>query len=140
MAREKSKTKTKPKTKWFHYIQNNSGGRFVFNERSGITHHVFIEAHNAEEADERAMSIGIYFDGCDIGDDCHCCGDRWYRAYDSSGTDTPQYYNNGKDIRVVKPDFVIRWTESNPECVIHPMNEKFKFLCYPPKKKGKRGK
>jgi hypothetical protein len=39
-----------------------------------------IEAESAEHADEKAAEIGIYFNGCDDGRDCPCCGDRWYEA------------------------------------------------------------
>lgn len=39
---------------------------------------VYIEAENAEEANEKALQIGIYFNGVEDGIDCPCCGDRWY--------------------------------------------------------------
>lgn len=40
---------------WFHYSQNNSGGNFVYDAKSGITHHVVIEAKNASAADNRSQ-------------------------------------------------------------------------------------
>lgn len=65
---------------FFVYAQNNSGGSFRHDSR-GISVNVIIEAPDAHYADNRAESIGIYFDGCDSGADCDCCGDRWYAAY-----------------------------------------------------------
>lgn len=63
---------------FYEYNQNNSGGHFdVDNE---VTVEVFIEAPSAERANAIAESVGIYFDGCDDGRDCECCGDRWSRA------------------------------------------------------------
>lgn len=42
----------------------------------------------------RAIYIGIYFNGCDTGADCTCCGDRWYaQGDDADGTDTPLIYD-----------------------------------------------
>ena len=81
---EKSKT-----TKFFHFSQNNSGGSFDINET--VAHHVIIEAHSATEANSIAVNIGIYFNGCDTGADCSCCGDRWYETY-GAGNDTPLIY------------------------------------------------
>jgi len=63
---------------FFTYRQNNSGGSFVENEHVNIF--VIIEADSAKQADNKAKSIDIYFDGCENGTDCHCCGDRWSRA------------------------------------------------------------
>jgi len=77
---------------WFHYNQNNSGGSFDFDETAGITHHVVIEAKNAWLADQRAQFAGIYFDGCDSGRDCSCCGDRWYSAAGEDGDEVPMVY------------------------------------------------
>lgn len=62
--------------KWFEYNQNNSGGRFQADEN--VNHYVYIQAHTSNEANEKAESIGIYFDGAG---DCPCCGNRWSEAY-----------------------------------------------------------
>lgn len=61
----------------YEFSQNNSGGRFVFDADAGITHRVVIEAESEEEAIEKALGVGLYFNGCDAGIDCNCCGDRW---------------------------------------------------------------
>jgi hypothetical protein len=89
---------------FYSFRQNNSGGRFVFDEKDGISVLVVVEADSAEQAENRAESIGIYFDGCDAGIDCPCCGDRWYRPYDGAGTETPCEYDN-EDYLIFKDNF-----------------------------------
>lgn len=101
---------------FFHYSQNNSGGSFDFDRERGITHHVVIEANSADDANERAEAIGLYFDGCDAGIDCDCCGDRWYAKWENSaGYAEPTVYG--------QPAFEVehhtRWMAPNPEVVIH---------------------
>lgn len=81
------------KLKWFTFHQNNSGGRFRVD--ADVDAYVIIQAHNADEANELAQRIGIYFNGVAEGYDCECCGDRWYRLYsDDQGTDEPEIYGN----------------------------------------------
>lgn len=63
---------------WYDFDQNNSGG--VFEQNDDVSLHVFIQAESADAANQKAEDIGIYFDGCEKGWDCDCCGDRWYRA------------------------------------------------------------
>lgn len=70
------------KTKWYYYNQNNNDGEF-----EGPAVHTFIEAHNAEEANQRAVDYGLYFDGVEEGIDCECCGgDRWERATEATSS------------------------------------------------------
>lgn len=78
-------------TLWFTYRQNNSGGSFDHVPEDGIGIAVFIEARNKAHANTRAERIGLYFNGCDTGRDCSCCGDRWSEAY-SEGTAQPEQY------------------------------------------------
>ena len=61
--------------KWYEFSQNNSGGSFVVNDK--VTHRVLIEAGSEYEATEKALELGIYFNGVADGIDCGCCGDRW---------------------------------------------------------------
>lgn len=79
---------------FFTYNQNNSGGGFVFDSAAGISHYVIIEADSATEADRKAESIGLYFDGYG---DCDCCGDRWYSKsnpmWPENGKSTPDVYD-----------------------------------------------
>lgn len=79
------------KLQYFHFSQNNPGGSFDIDDT--IAHHVIIQAHYAEEANNIARDIGIYFNGCETGADCSCCGDRWYEAY-GQGTETPLIYDS----------------------------------------------
>ena len=62
--------------KFYKFTQNNSGGEFVVNEFLNV--YVFVEADSADEANERAMKFGVYFNGVERGIDCECYGDRWY--------------------------------------------------------------
>lgn len=77
---------------FYHFNQNNSGGGFDYDDK--VCHHVVIEADNADHANMKAESIGIYFDGCSTGQDCPCCGDRWYQASDGDSMDEPSIYRD----------------------------------------------
>ena len=73
------------KTKFYTFSQNNSGGSFVNSDLEGISEYVIIEAMDAQTANDKAENIGLYFNGCNDGIDCSCCGDRWH--------DSPDYYD-----------------------------------------------
>lgn len=75
---------------FYTFKQNNSGGTFVMNER--VAHFVIIEADSVREANEKAESIGIYFNGVDDNIDCPCCGDRWYPTYENEVNKAPLIY------------------------------------------------
>lgn len=77
---------------FYTYNQNNSGGRFVENKRTGIGQYVIIEADTADDANYRAEQIGIYFEGTGDDIDCPCCGDRWFPIYNNDGQPSPQIY------------------------------------------------
>jgi hypothetical protein len=101
-------------SKFFLFSQNNSGGGFDFDEASGITHHVIIEATDIEDAVARAEQIGLYFNGADDdGPDCPCCGDRWYRPW-GDGDNEPLIY--GKPVAQAT-GFV--WMEPGKEICVH---------------------
>jgi len=79
--------------KWFNFHQNNSGGRFVADDAVDV--YVIVQAHTADEANQLAQRIGIYFHGVDAGIDCECCGDRWSAIYGTEdGTDVPMVYSD----------------------------------------------
>lgn len=60
----------------WRFTQNNSGG--IFHVDENVTICVYVEAESPEQASSYAQSrAGIYFNGCDAGRDCSCCGDRW---------------------------------------------------------------
>ena len=76
---------------------------------------VIIEASSHYEANGIAENIGIYFDGCENGNDCDCCGDRWYAVDDNDAQDTPSidideiYSNYGMN------DYVIHYLDGRKE-------------------------
>lgn len=77
---------------FYTFRQNNSGGSFDIDGEVSL--YVIIEAKNADEADRLAQErASIYFNGCDEGLDCPCCGDRWSMQYDDNdGTESPEIY------------------------------------------------
>ena len=86
-------------TKFYTYSQNNSGGSW----QPGMPHYLVVEALSAEDADRRAENAGAYFQGCNTGRDCDCCGDRWYTQFhDDSGDSEPTVY--GKSIEAQMTD------------------------------------
>jgi calcineurin-like phosphoesterase len=62
--------------KFFSFRQNNSFGLDKPPPKV-----VIVEAENAEDANKRILEVdGVYFDGCNSGVDCPCCGNnRWSR-------------------------------------------------------------
>lgn len=113
---------------FFTYTQNNSGGRFRYDNARGITHYVIIEAPDADTANNIARKIGLYFDGCKRGIDCECCGDRWYEQY-GKGDEVPSMY--GEPVE----DFISRhstkwnnFTNANGHVVIHRANGRVNWL------------
>lgn len=69
--------------RWFEYHQNNSGGSF--NKEMGYT--LWVEADDPLLANNIAEEHGVYFNGCDNGYDCTCCGDRWHAKMSSDEGD-----------------------------------------------------
>lgn len=119
--RKKSVVDPNTATKFFTFRQNNTGGRFDFDAEAGISHYVIIEAVSAEQANNIAESIGIYFDGCDSGSYCICCGDRWYSQYsDDSGYDFPSVYGEFplREKWEKEDSFSTKWMEG-PEAFVH---------------------
>ena len=85
---------------FYTYHQNNSGGSYEVN--SDVAWYVIIEAPDAETADALAQTKGVYFDGCESGRDCDCCGDRWYCAT-GAGSLEPLVY--GRQLSEVNSKF-----------------------------------
>lgn len=78
------------KDKFFTFNQNNSGGSFT-----GPACYVIIEARDPDDANRLAERAGLYFNGCDAGIDCSCCGDRWWPIYHTDkGDDKPSIYGD----------------------------------------------
>lgn len=72
---------------YFYFKQNSSGGSFDID--NSVTIRVWIEADTAEQANNKAEKIGIYFDGVNNDMDCSCCGDRWSPALTSEAEPFP---------------------------------------------------
>lgn len=94
---------------FYTFNQNNSGGSFDFDKDEGITHIVVVEADSESRAIAKAREIGIYFNGCDEGMDCPCCGDRWCEPHE--GTEKPAIY--GEEITG-------RYCDGNNHCWMEP--------------------
>lgn len=74
---------------FYEFRQNNSGGSLVDNLLA-----VIVEADSAAEANSIAEDrTPVYFNGCDEGMDCPCCGDRWYECWENDGTELPAQYS-----------------------------------------------
>lgn len=98
---------------FFYYRQNNSGGSFDFDADAGISVHVIVEADSAEEADERAEGIGLYFDGSG---DCPCCGNRWYPQFDDEDGDAvPSVYGTP----LGEASVITHWLKGSPDVFVH---------------------
>lgn len=78
---------------FYKFNQNNTGGSFITDDK--LCHRLFIEADNSDQAITRAESLGCYWNGVETGDDCPCCGDRWYQPWTDDGMTFPYQY--GKD-------------------------------------------
>lgn len=102
---------------FYHFSQNNSGGRFVVDHRRGITAHVIVEGPSLKDITRRAEDIGLYWDGCDDGHDCPCCGDRWSEPY-GNGDTVPSIYGQDVSNGVYYSDYPV-WIKDGPEGYIH---------------------
>lgn len=100
---------------FYQYRQNNSGGAFDFDKQRGISQHVIVEADTAADADDRAQKIGVYFDGCESGQDCSCCGDRWYEASSYNASEVPAI----RGTPLEEATATMNWMEAEPSAFVH---------------------
>ena len=63
---------------FYMWRQNNTGGSFITD--GDLSRFVVIEAESYDKAEEKALNLGIYYNGVDSDRDCACCGDRWYEG------------------------------------------------------------
>tara|TARA_R110000868_G_scaffold74313_1_gene214838 strand:+ start:896 stop:1228 length:333 start_codon:yes stop_codon:yes gene_type:complete len=63
---------------FYMWRQNNTGGSFITD--GDLSRFVVIEAESYEKAEEKALNLGVYYNGVDSERDCSCCGDRWYEG------------------------------------------------------------
>ena len=99
---------------FYHYNQNNTGGSFDVDEN--LTQHVIIEADSGDEADEKLIELGGYFNGCEEDLDCPCCGDRWYPQWSDDATESPEVYGKSPEDYVNDKNSTI-WCD--PEIIVH---------------------
>lgn len=84
---------------WFAFHQNNSGG--YYEEDEDVCELVYIQAHTAEEAIEKAKRF------CNNDNSCGCCGDRWsFWIDDGDGTDVPMLY--GEPLETYKSSYFLK--------------------------------
>jgi hypothetical protein len=88
-------------SKFYTYRQNNSGGRFI-----GPALYVIVEANSRNVANAIAEDNGLYFNGCETGEDCSCCGDRW-RSDWVDPKDKPEIYGESVE-EALKKDRLFR--------------------------------
>ena len=75
---------------FYEFGQNNSGGSFTVDAK--LCHRLYIEAESHRMANAKLEDLGGYFDGCSTGNDCSCCGDRWYAVGESDAMKFPKTY------------------------------------------------
>ena len=106
---------------FYTYRQNNTGGDFIVDPEAGISVQVIVEADSLDEANTRAETIGLYFDGVRDGMDCGCCGDRWYTPW-GEGNEVP-CDQVGRPLVEVKPDPTYggqtNWAGELPDTFVH---------------------
>lgn len=100
---------------WYDYEQTNSGGRWDYRADRGIGYHVWIEAADADAANDRAKLIGLYFDGVLVGRDSDDSGDRWGRVWDVDAMPAPPPPGN--------PNSDWSWARDDQfEAFVHPVS------------------
>ena len=104
---------------FYEFDQNNSGGSFDFDEDAGITRWVIVEAETLSEAITRAEEIGLYWNGCEDGIDCNCCGDRWYVPYEEKGSDIPSSYGVPLTSEALKQNRFGNFLADGKEACVH---------------------
>jgi len=74
-------------TKFFTFVQNNSGGYFY--ENAEVAHYLIIEAQNVDEAISKMETITENWSNY-----CSCCGERWSCWMDErDGKEEPMVYD-----------------------------------------------
>lgn len=119
-------------TKFWTFSQNNSGGSFDYQPNDGITHFVIIEATDETHAMARALDIGLYFNGCESGMDCSCCGDRWSEPY-SDGDDSPSIYGEPAETYEEKYGFGLYRCFKKGQVCVHYLDGTKKWYAKPAK-------
>lgn len=90
-------------TKFFEFVQNNSGGKFDVND--DVCGRVLIEAIDKNHAVSKIMPM-IENQSAS----CDCCGDRW-DLYDIESFDNSDDY-----VELIRS---FNWVRTSPEIIIH---------------------
>lgn len=105
---------------WYRFRQNNSGGVFDFDQSRGISAEVYVEAQSFDHANDRARSIGLYFDeNYEI--DCDCCGMRWHEADSWNVVEGYEVPAENDPL----PSGNVKWMGDDPETFVHPLDGDF---------------
>lgn len=113
--------------KFYEFNQNNSGGSFDVDDK--VCHRVFIESDNKDEAIDKALELGIYFDGVRDGIDCPCCGDRWSDYCDE--IEFPYEYDKEKTFNSIEEYaqyLADKYGWTSPDCRIYYKNGEVKEI------------
>lgn len=97
---------------FYTFVQNNSGADK--HKSDLLDHYVVVEARTADQANEVAQRLGIYFDGVRDGRDCRCCGDRWDRVNEDDGTGRPSIWGDpitDEDLRDKNGGIIIHYAD-----------------------------
>ena len=87
--------------KFYVFDQNNSGGYWD----KILGYKVIIEAENPRQANKLAEVMGIYFNGVENGEDCECCGDRWYEVDEYDAIEPENLAKELEDIKRRQKDW-----------------------------------
>ena len=97
---------------FYTFNQNNSGGRFHLDKDTALV--MIFEAPSAKVASALAEDAGLYFNGCEDGIDCECCGDRWHHPWNEKGDAVPSNYGTP-----ITQDYTQVEEASKPRVIVH---------------------
>ena len=100
--------------KFYRFHQNNTGGSFD----GEMGYDLWIEAESAKMANEIAQENGVYFNGCDSGVDCLCCGDRWSEVDEYNSSEEPEHSEYARHFGLLNK--IIRYGKSIETLVERP--------------------
>lgn len=116
---------------FYEFNQNNSGGSFDVTDT--LCHRLLIQADNEKDAILVAESLGCYWNGCDSGTDCDCCGDRWSKDFIDEIPESDIKYDDivFQNVEQYAQHFANEYGWTTPDCRIFYKNGKVKeiFTC-----------
>lgn len=85
-------------SKYYTFLQNNSGGYFIEDENLGIGSLIIIESESANQANQKLEEIGSNYSG--FHEYCECCGERWCSVDEDDGKEVPELFGNNIYTRI----------------------------------------